>query len=624
MEWSFPSNNYGQINGIADPGIETFQGHPLRSLAREICQNSLDAALKGTAIVEFSCFEIEADQLPGIGELRTACDSALRYWESNKNDRAKEFFDKALATLNKKKIPILRISDYNTSGLQGSNVEGNSPWNSLIKSSGASDKGGSAGGSFGIGKWAPFACSQLHTVFYSTLDIDGIVASQGVARLASFCNESGETTQGIGYYGEERNTPHFGTTNLQPGYSRQSKETGTDIYIAGFSFQDTKWGNEVISSALEGFLFAVLHDKLIVRVNGFELKKTTLPDAMKIYKDFLANEDRDSEHADEYYDVLINPKTRKFSKSNYRGMGGLELYLLIQEGYHNKVAMIRKMGMKIFEQGGNPHAVPFAGVLYVEGVAIDSFLRKLENPAHIGWEDARYTVDPSYARKIKSEIHRFIKDSVREMQVNSDLDSVDADVGEYLPDESDEEGTRDDDRVEILSDVAKLISKKVVHPRVADSDEKEDTDRDDGNAEAGGDEDVNGSIVHGSGHKGSIPPLPKAGVGSETATGKQVVVIESTKTRVFCLNRLAGEYTLLFESTKNAQEGFLEIFQSAESGSYPVKVISVLVPGQPQATCKDNKITNLVFEGGKLLRARFSIEYSDYCSMEVKGYGNQD
>ena len=45
QKWNFPSNNYGQILGIADSGVETFKGTPIKSLAREICQNSLDASL---------------------------------------------------------------------------------------------------------------------------------------------------------------------------------------------------------------------------------------------------------------------------------------------------------------------------------------------------------------------------------------------------------------------------------------------------------------------------------------------------------------------------------------------------------------------------------------------------
>ena len=42
--WNFPSNNYGQIFGIADSGVETFKGTPIKSLAREICQNSIEEA----------------------------------------------------------------------------------------------------------------------------------------------------------------------------------------------------------------------------------------------------------------------------------------------------------------------------------------------------------------------------------------------------------------------------------------------------------------------------------------------------------------------------------------------------------------------------------------------------
>src|SRR5580658_8121457 len=42
--WNFPANDDGQENGLNDPGIETFKDHPLSSLAREVLQNSSDAA----------------------------------------------------------------------------------------------------------------------------------------------------------------------------------------------------------------------------------------------------------------------------------------------------------------------------------------------------------------------------------------------------------------------------------------------------------------------------------------------------------------------------------------------------------------------------------------------------
>ncbi len=35
IRWNFPSNQDGQIKGVADAGIENFNGNELSSLARE-------------------------------------------------------------------------------------------------------------------------------------------------------------------------------------------------------------------------------------------------------------------------------------------------------------------------------------------------------------------------------------------------------------------------------------------------------------------------------------------------------------------------------------------------------------------------------------------------------------
>ena len=51
-EWRFPSNDHGETKGINDSGVAQFRGTPLRSLAREICQNSLDAAREKTVTVD--------------------------------------------------------------------------------------------------------------------------------------------------------------------------------------------------------------------------------------------------------------------------------------------------------------------------------------------------------------------------------------------------------------------------------------------------------------------------------------------------------------------------------------------------------------------------------------------
>ena len=114
--WNFPSNNHGQIFGIADSGVETFNGTPIKSLAREICQNSIDANLKNgepTRIV-FRTFEIAPSEIPGFDDLEDAFSKSLEYWSKQKSTKAKSFFQSALKLAKQPKITCLRISDTNT------------------------------------------------------------------------------------------------------------------------------------------------------------------------------------------------------------------------------------------------------------------------------------------------------------------------------------------------------------------------------------------------------------------------------------------------------------------------------------------------------------------------------
>ncbi len=176
--WNFPNSNYGNVSGIGDAGIETFKGSLYRSLAREICQNSLDARLDDSrpVEVEFSLFDVSRDNIPGFSQLEETFRKCGLFWKRENNKKIVDFFTKANQVAGYTSFPILRISDFNTTGLTGSNKKYNSPWQNLVKASGVSDKAGSAGGSFGIGKSAPYACSNFRTVFYSTLDKDNLKA----------------------------------------------------------------------------------------------------------------------------------------------------------------------------------------------------------------------------------------------------------------------------------------------------------------------------------------------------------------------------------------------------------------------------------------------------------------
>src|SRR5262245_20255629 len=118
ISWAFPTNNEGQIQGPNHAGIETFLNDPLSSLAKETCQNSCDAALDGASgpvEIHFALDLIDASEVPGIEQLRKSIEACRHFWRNNKKGKA--LFTRALAVANASKIPVLRVSDYNTEGL---------------------------------------------------------------------------------------------------------------------------------------------------------------------------------------------------------------------------------------------------------------------------------------------------------------------------------------------------------------------------------------------------------------------------------------------------------------------------------------------------------------------------
>ncbi len=125
-KWIFPDNGSGEIKGFNDAIIETFNDNPLKSLAREICQNSLDAALTNGVIVEFKTFELEKNNFPAQKELEEVFTKCLDFAQDLSNPKTRNFFTNAIDVISGKRICFLRISDFNTTGLRGSNKKVNS------------------------------------------------------------------------------------------------------------------------------------------------------------------------------------------------------------------------------------------------------------------------------------------------------------------------------------------------------------------------------------------------------------------------------------------------------------------------------------------------------------------
>jgi len=200
MKWTFAENNGGEEGGFHHAGVETFKGNFERYLAREVIQNSLDARAnpKKPVTVKFERIELKATDVPDAAGLAKTFRLCAKYW--NYDAKGKDFFKRAEKLTKATAITALRIGDYNTTGVLGGDRDKTQNWYNLIRCSGSSSKWAGEGGSFGIGKNAPFAASRMRTVLYSTLNSDKEHAFQGVARLVTH-ERARKTVQATGYLG---------------------------------------------------------------------------------------------------------------------------------------------------------------------------------------------------------------------------------------------------------------------------------------------------------------------------------------------------------------------------------------------------------------------------------------
>ena len=160
-----------EVEGPNNAGISAFTSDRAGSLVRELLQNSMDARADASkpVNVSFRLENLSADGLDLDG-LRWSLEAAI---ESEDNDeRHQKQFRRGLRVLKdaiqNRAIPALTITDSNTTGAPDANGR-KDKWHSLTKSQGKSEKDAKdAGGSFGIGKHATFAATDLRTVLYST------------------------------------------------------------------------------------------------------------------------------------------------------------------------------------------------------------------------------------------------------------------------------------------------------------------------------------------------------------------------------------------------------------------------------------------------------------------------
>jgi hypothetical protein len=138
LDWLFPEDGADQWNGFNDSGIEHFRGNPFGNLAREVIQNSLDAFVAFPITVSFLLQQIPRAEIPGIDQLTKIINFCLTSADTG-GKKASDFLTAAKKIASGKTIPVLTISEHNTTGMTGPCKNG-TPYYAYMKATDQSQK----------------------------------------------------------------------------------------------------------------------------------------------------------------------------------------------------------------------------------------------------------------------------------------------------------------------------------------------------------------------------------------------------------------------------------------------------------------------------------------------------
>lgn len=407
LKWTFPPTGGGVAQGFNDGAQEHFRNNAWKNTIREIIQNSLDAVQDSSkpVTVVISKIKVPSSEI-GAGDLAGHVKAALkRVTDQNEND-GKNLYNRALDILGRDTIETLAITDSNTTGL----VDGG--WDALVYNEGTTNKGGigAAGGSFGLGKNAPYLVSDLKAVCYSTRYLKRGRREDFIARckLVAHDDPAGKNgeLQHIGFATKARvkagqRVPPTQGRDVYHGF--RLHEVGSGIFIVGFNPLTKDWQKVAARSIAENFFAAVHEKKLRIKIDSEWITHETL--------DGIFEQDRKNRSL-HYYRVVRNHDATTAEMNG--DLGRLIVKFSIGEDHSpNRIAYINRRGMLITDAGQrsyNPFHTTlgsgwakYAAVVYAADDKTDKKIREMEPPNH-GTIECGRIIDPTKREKMWREL----------------------------------------------------------------------------------------------------------------------------------------------------------------------------------------------------------------------------
>jgi hypothetical protein len=397
--------------GAIAPAEQYFEGSRAEvSVVRETGQNSLDAVNgDGPVRMEFELGEMQVDSIPGVQGLR---EHLAQVEVATRGSQGHGRMKTALKLAHEETVWILRISDFGTTGLEGSESLNTptSPLSALTRGAGISANDGSRGGSFGIGSAVGPMASAMCTVFYTSLPRrESEVVFAGHSRLATHQDSGGIFRVGDGFFTDVSRPKDFSYLRNPPPFGpfKPRTQPGTDIFIVGYRKADEDPQLHNIRDAfIDNFMMAVHEERLEVSGRGlgeeWHLDALTLEAFARTRPESLA-----------FYRAIHD---REPTVTKIPLLGEVALHINVDPELPKTLHTItmRRPLMRIDTFRHTSIPAKYAAVLVCADPKGNAFLRELEPPQHDCWDGGRAPGGHPAIKDLKDFVRQALRERVRD------------------------------------------------------------------------------------------------------------------------------------------------------------------------------------------------------------------
>lgn len=419
--FSYQSYDDTSDNGPRTAAVLTFSGNTNDSVVKELTQNSLDARINrgGKLKIKVSCKEINKKEIPNFNNLSIVLQQMKNYWNS-KSEQYRRFFETADKCIEGGNVKVFIFEDFLTKGLGGDDTVGT--FKNCVNDENVSGKEYTDSlGNHGIGKNSVFGYSGIHTVFYSSLNLNGEYKFKGVSKLGTYRDNNKVKRSERIYYGNVTNNESVGLVsdlNSIPNCFRRT-ESGLSQYVIGAEIKED-WAENVKKAFISNYWFLFETNKLEVEIDGVVLNHDNYFEEALI----LFDNDQSKENPISFIKSFKTPQITQERKIHKIGI--VKLFLSeAKEGdkFPNRIVFLRD-GMKIKSDNLGISGLPLniAGVIYCDDINGNSVLAAMEPHAHNDFlpelvsKKQINNITVNDAKKILYEIKEFKKEVLVEIR----------------------------------------------------------------------------------------------------------------------------------------------------------------------------------------------------------------